>query len=287
MNGLRGLIIAMTLLQPVGVSAEGNLSGTLLYRRLTDGTWQIWQTELAVNDRRQLTFSAGDKRLPAWTRDGRIAYHTSNLGYYVMRLREEDRQPLLSTLWPIKDVAWSPDGAWLALTRLETGLVENADLWVADAGGTHRRLMTPEPGVQHHGAWSPDGRRLVYIDDRGYGAHELYLINADGSGRQRLTNNAGREYFPAWSPDGTHIIFTADLDGDYNVWLMNADGTDLKQLTTATGLDTRAAWSPDGRHLAFTTNRTGTLEIWVMQADGTQQRPLEQAAGGVCDPAWR
>lgn len=67
----------------VGAEDGGALSGTLLYSRLTDGTWQIWQTDLAMGQAMQVTSSVGDKRYPSWGPDGRVAYQTSNAEAYV------------------------------------------------------------------------------------------------------------------------------------------------------------------------------------------------------------
>ena len=263
------------------------LTGTLLYSRLTEGTWQIWQADLASGERLQVTSSAGDKRYPAWGPDGIVTYCTSNQACFVAQPGRPQQEMFLRDLAPLRDLAWSADGAQVAFARFRTDLVDSANLWIADAQGSRRRLMTQDAGIHYNPTWSPDGTQLAYVGGHGYGTYELYRINADGSGRQQLTRNASHEFLPAWSPDGAWIAFTSDASGDYDIWVMKADGTALRQLTASPGLDTRPAWSPDGRHLAFATNRSGTLAIWVMRSDGSDPRPLERAADGVCDPVWK
>ncbi len=266
---------------------KGGLSGTLLYSRLTNGTWQVWRKEFSTQQAEQLTFSAVDKRYPTRTPDGRIVFHTSNQASYIVEPGTSESAPLLETLWPMRDLVWSPDGARMAFSKIRTDLVDSANLWVADAKDRERVMLTQESGMQYQPAWSPDGRQLAYIGGHGYGTYEVYLINANGTDRRQLTTNHTHEFLPAWSPDGAAIAYSADATGDYEIWVISADGTGARQLTHAPGLDTRPAWSPDGRWIAFATNRTGTLEIWVMAADGSGQRPLIQAEGGACDPAWR
>lgn len=285
-------MVSVVLIAGAGVArAEERptgLAGTLLSSRLTEGTWQIWQTDLATGTGSQLTSTPGDKRHPAFGPGARVAYCTSNQACFVMGdPGAGEGRPVLADLSPIRDLAWSPDGLRMVFARLSSELVDSTNLWLADALGSGRRLLTREPGIQQHPAWSPDGTRIAYVAGKAYRSTELYVINADGSERRRLTTNHAHEALPAWSPDGTRIAVASEMTGDYEIWLVNADGADPRQLTSAPGLDTHPAWSPDGRSIAFTTNRSGALEIWVMRADGSGQRPLEQAEGGGCDPSWR
>ena len=174
------------------------LTGKLLYSRLTDGTWQIWQTDLTTQTRTQLTFSPGDKRKPTWTPDGRIGYHTSNHGYDVIEPTGRHDEPFLSTLWPLIDVAWAPNGTRVVFSKLQQELVDQANVWATDISGNNQQVLTHEAGLQYDSAWSPDGQRLVYVGGHGYGTSELYIMNADGSGRVQLTHNQTRELSPAW-----------------------------------------------------------------------------------------
>lgn len=260
------------------------LSGKLLYSRLTNGTWQLWLMDVGTGQKRQVTATPSDKRYPAWSGDGGMTYHTSNYACY--RLRQANAESLLSPLWPVRDLAWSPDGSHVAFARFRTDLVDSANIWVADADGANPRLLTQDMGMQYNPAWSPDGRTLVYVAGKGYGTYELYTISVEGSQPHRLTTNDAHEFLPAWSPDGVHIAFASDRTGDYEIWVMRADGTGWKPLTRSPGLDTRPAWSPDGRWIAFTSNRSGRLQVWVMRADGSDPQLLETEAESSCDPAW-
>ncbi len=265
--------------QPIG-------RGQLLYSRLTNGTWQVWKTDLATKEQVQLTSSPGDKRNPAWTPDGQITYRTSNHRCYLVETGKPDK-PLLADLWPVRDITWSPNGTKIAFSKFRTDLVDSANLWVANAAGEKERMITHEVGIQYQPAWSPDGKRIAYIGGHGYGTYELYVVSEDGTERRQLTQNRTHEFLPAWSPDGTQIAFSADASGDYEIWVMEANGSHARQLTQSPGLDTRPVWSPDGTKIAFVTNRSGPLEIWTMNPDGTEQHLLEKAQGGVCDPVWR
>jgi len=283
-----GLILLLA--PPAFAAAEERApwqNGKLLYSRLTNGTWQIWQTDLATQTRTQLTFSPGDKRKPTWTPNGRVGYHTSNHGYYIIEPTDQREEPFLSIFWPLVDVAWAPSGERVVFSKIQQDLVDQANLWATDVSGKEQQVLTHEAGLQYDSAWAPDGKRFVYVEGHGYGTSELYVMNADGSGRLQLTHNQTRELSPAWSPDGKRIAFVSDASGDFEIWVIQSDGAEPTQLTHSPGLDANPAWSPDGHHIAFTTNRSGTMELWVMNADGTDPRLLEHAEGGGCDPAWR
>jgi len=263
------------------------LTGQMLSSRLTDGTWQIWQTDFSTQARRQVTFTPGDKRYPAWAADGSVTYCVSNQACFQSRLGESQSEPLLIDLWPVRDAVWSPDGRRLAFARFRTDLVDSANLWVAEEDGAQRRMITHEAGIQEHPAWSPDGQWIAYSAGHGYGTYELYVVRPDGSQRRQLTRNQAHDFLPAWSPDGTQIAFSSDVSGDYEIWVVEADGSNLRQVTRSAGLDTSPAWSPDGRWIAFATNRSGKLELWVMRPDGSDQQILANAEAAACDPAWR
>ena len=284
------LLAAACGLWPAGSFAQSQPTpnGQLLYSWLTEDTWQIWMLELPSQQQTQVTSGEGDKRYPSWESAGSIAYCTSNQRCFRAGLNGQGRELLLGDLWPMKDVAWSSDGRRLAFARFRTDLIDSANLWVAGADGTERRMITHEPGIQQHPAWSPDGQWIAYSAGQGYGTYEIYVVRADGAERRRLTQNQAHEFGPAWSPNGHQIAFSSDVSGDYEIWVLDADGSNLRQLTQSPGLDTDPAWSPDGQAIAFVTNRSGTLQIWLMNPDGTDPRPLVQQAGQpVCDPAWR
>jgi TolB protein len=281
---------AVLALLPTPGGAEDTdppLEGILLYSRLTDGTWQLWQTDVMTGERRQLTSSPGDKRFPAMSLDGWIVYHTSNRTSYRRHRLDGPEEPFLSDLWPVRDLSWSPNGQYVAFSKFHTELIDSANLWIANRDGTHPRLITREAGLQYNAAWSPDGTHIAYAAGQGMATYELYVIQADGTGQRRLTTNQSNEFLPAWSPDGARIAYTSDASGDYEVWVAQADGSSAIPLTRSPGLDTAPTWSPDGRWIAFATNRSGELEIWVMSAEGSGQRLLERAEGGACDPSWR
>ena len=107
-----------------------------------------------------------------------------------------------------------------------------------NADGSGQVNLTYSPGYDDGPVWSPDGRRIVFIQAtqntngdsylNSADASDICIINADGSGQANLTNNLAENYGPIWSPDGTQIAFHSNQSRSYLV--MNVDGSTVVEL---------------------------------------------------------
>jgi hypothetical protein len=220
--------------------------------------------------------------------------------------------------------AWSPDGSQIAFTRVRFGdhspADDEADVWVADADGSHSRPVVEGRGYKWLPHWSPDGIWIVYTGEppggpwmasgprgiEGAGGQiglgylfgqpspvreyaHIWRVRADGTGSpEQLTNVAADDRAATYSPDGTQLAFDSTRDGTTRVYVMDADGSDARRLTGG-GDDWGATWSPDGRWIAYK-SWVGPLEpdpqIWVMMADGRPGRQLTSGPGARLAPSW-
>jgi dipeptidyl aminopeptidase/acylaminoacyl peptidase len=173
-------------------------------------------------------------------------------------------QPVTAVPSPVEKVA-SPSPATTraapAAARQDLAFVRDGDIWLATADGRSALRLT-RSGADRQPAWSPDGRRLVFV--RGLGeAAELYTIQSDGQGLRRLTSDRVEQRDPTWAPRGELIAFVQrrDADGDRvadaagvpEIWVSAADGQQARKLVD--GFD--PAWSPDAQQVAFATGRNG------------------------------
>jgi Tol biopolymer transport system component len=132
--------------------------------------------------------------------------------------------------------SFSPDGARLAFTRVELGLVPHSDVEAMSVDGSGLQMLAPDSADP---VFSPDGKQLAFVssrdrngivrtgEDEGAYADELYVMNADGRQPRRLTYTRElSELAPSWSPDGTRIAY-ARQDGGFTkiVAVVNADGS--------------------------------------------------------------
>ena len=122
-------------------------------------------------------------------------------------------------------------------------------------------------------AWSPDGQRIAFSDDRD-GDSEIFVMNADGSHAMQLTHNDVDDGDPTWAPDGQRLAFTRFFQSETNlggdIYVMNADGTGEVNITNTTPtFEEEPSWSRTGK-IAF----ARSFDIWIMNPDGSEQLQL-------------
>jgi TolB protein len=89
--------------------------------------------------------------------------------------------------------------------RLALAFSRDNALWLAHADGSDARRIAAN-GYQPD--WSPDGRRLAFVSNRG-GRERVYVADADGSNARAVTRGP-RDLSPEWSPDGLRIAFARE-----------------------------------------------------------------------------
>jgi Tol biopolymer transport system component len=127
----------------------------------------------------------------------------------------------------------------------------NWEVYTMAGDGTHLRRLTHDPAPDREPAWSPDGRRVIFmrlahIEDL---VGDIYVMDADGSHEHKIGFGGN----PQWSPDGQKIAFhtyTMGSNGPFfgTLNVMNVDGTGVHQVATD-AFD--PSWTPDSRTLAF------------------------------------
>jgi len=176
------------------------------------------------------------------------------------------------TTW--SDVDVSPDGRTLVFDML-------GDLFRAPIEGGEAVALTRGMAWDIQPRFSPDGKRIAFISDRG-GADNLWVMNADGSAPRALSEE--REHLvhtPAWSPDGEYIAAKKDFTSTRSipageVWLFHVGGgAGVPLIERAHGPKDQKniaepSFSPDGRYVYFSQDTTPG-PVWEYNKDATGQ----------------
>jgi len=189
---------------------------------------------------------------------------------------------------------------------------EFSAIYLLDIASGETRQMTNGRAMDRGAQWSPNGKSLAFISDRG-GKAQLQLLPADGGEARELTQfKRGIGDGIAWSPDGGKLAFSAAPDADapdlgvepyrldrtvyrfdsigylddavQDIYVLDLDSGAITQLTDDRGNNSNPRWAPDGRSILYDANmrfdnsRAMTPDLKLVDLDGRQTLILEDWA---------
>lgn len=215
----------------------------------------------------------------------------------------------------LDDARISPDGRTVVycVTRVDRETEKKySNLWIvpvaaADPEAGQARAFTTGDQTDTNPRWSPDGRTIAFLSDRGGSKQrQIYLLPIDGGEARRLTDWPG-DFGPfEWAPDGrrlvcqfrkkdqaaieresdpakkergivarriNRLIFRLEGSGylpeeRWHVWTVDVGSGESRQLTDGDVFDELTPrWSPDGKEIAFLSNRSPDPDLDVDAVD--------------------
>jgi dipeptidyl aminopeptidase/acylaminoacyl peptidase len=179
-------------------------------------------------------------------------------------------------------VAVSPGGSLIVYALSEYDEENDADfsnLWLLNIESEETRQLTYGVHNNTSPAWSPDGKRVTFVSDRGE-KPQIFVLSLDGGESRQVTDLAqGVGGTLAWSPDGRRVTFgaakqpQAPMEGKpyrvrrpvyrfdamgyldvlvHDLYAVDMESGSVVQLTDDDNHNGNPAWSPDGNSLLFT-----------------------------------
>ena len=173
-------------------------------------------------------------------------------------------------------VRFSPDGQWIAYSRLSRGgAVAGIDRTNRD-GNNDVRLTA---GSDVFYAWSPDSQRIAFTHRDGLKVY-VSTIRVDGGGKRTLTEAAGNV---SWSHDGRWLAFNP-VTPRYAVRIVYAEGGG-DQLITDDADHGQYQWVPGSHAIAFLSATDQLLKVIDVQTLAIQTLSTIPAEWRI-SPAW-
>lgn len=185
----------------------------------------------------------------------------------------------------VSDLAWSPDGASIALSAVVNAV---RDIWLLSLSQERLTRLTEGWHAEIQPAWSPDGSTLAFATDVGgltvpaslqFKSMNIGLLDLS-SGKETIISvkDGAKHICPQFSPDGKSLFFVADPDGVSDLYRYSRDeGAFYRVTRVATGVSGLTELSPclslsaDTGELSFTVFTKRSYEVHML--------PISEAGG--------
>ncbi|HXI64428.1 MAG TPA: S41 family peptidase [Gemmatimonadales bacterium] len=151
---------------------------------------------------------------------------------------------------------WSPDGRSIAYWS-DRGGEYQLMVRPADGSGTEEQLTTLGPGFRYRPYWSPDSKKLAFIDQ----TMTIWIVDRDSKKATKVDRGlfmyqgALDPFRVSWSADSRWLAYARDLENrNTAVFLFDAKSGTRTQVTSGYYADAGPVFDPDGQYLYFLRN---------------------------------
>ena len=231
----------------------------------------------------------------SWSPDGKFIVFASKAGdedalHIVNVKKRKIARTIKLGLDGIFSPSWSPLGNEIAFMATKAG---QGDIYSFNIETNSLHQITNDVFSDLEPCWSPDGKRLVFVSDRGdhlepddfpqnfdiyqrdFYNHDIYITDREGSKIKRITNTPSLEQTPVFSPDGDRLAYTSDRSGINNIYIYNIEsGVEYPITNVLTGIF-HLSWEGSNDKITFTSFYKGGYDIYLLK------NPLKISPGDV------
>jgi Tol biopolymer transport system component len=234
-----------------------NDNSKIIFESARDGNWEIYIMNPDGTHQVNLTNTESDEADPILSPDGnRVLFKSKRDGkwrLYAMQIDGSNLIPLAESEYiegAHDDPTWSPNGKQIAFVTNRDG---NPEIYRMDIPMTndisnsvlHKSVknLTGHPARDENPVWSPDGKRIAFVSDRG-GDRKVFIMNPDSSMQVQVSPISIEDGTPRWSLDGQWIAYIAREDSGPFIQLVNVDHQEYRKLAIRDGKKAEVQWVP-------------------------------------------
>ena len=189
-----------------------------------------------------------------------VPQNKSNTEIFLMNADGSGNTQLTQDAWQENQPVWIKEGKKLAYLSNESG---STQVWQMDPDGTNRRQLTDYEGGIEGFAFSPDGKKLLFIAQvkTVKTTAEKYPDLPQASGI--IVDDLMYKHWDEWTTSAPHP-FVADFDGDEISNVRDLlEGEPYESPMKPFGGIEQLAWSPDSKKIAYTCRKKTGLAYAV------------------------
>ncbi len=281
----------------------------IAYATRSEGTWEIFTSDLDDNDPVAAAEGSGDGPSVVWLPVKRRIFYSSAVdGVFQIFVRDLDavgpeRVTAAATDNIVVDAA--PDGRSILFSSVK----EESNIWSVNVQDQKESPIARSVNSELWPAVSPNNDTIAFQSvknlSRGmnlFSGSIMVKPMKGGDGGDRSTQLVENGFLPSWSPDGNALAFFRISDGVLELFTANPKGGGERRVATGgippvgysispyNSVVTNAfAWSPDGASIAYVSDRGGAANIWtVSPSDGADTAITDNSDPGLSlyGPNW-
>ncbi|HTS10614.1 MAG TPA: PDZ domain-containing protein [Candidatus Limnocylindrales bacterium] len=151
-----------------------------------------------------------------------------------------------------ENVAWSPDGKWVAYLSDRTG---EEEIYLAPQDGMGKEVRVTTDGTMHRlqPTWSPDSKKLLFADK----SVRLFYVDIDEKKPVLIDQGHYSDLTDYnWSPDSKWVAYAkSSANGNQVIYLYSLEDKKITPVTTDFTASVNPVFDPDGKYLYFASAR--------------------------------